>query len=215
VVSEVWEMHDDGKESAMPRDGNQAPGAPFWVTPDRYGAAEALSSMGTFAAPLLGGFSLAAMVQTLTFTSGEARWPDVALLLFLLAATLFIATVQAMFWAREYQANPPEIMGWWPDAEDRHRLRMLRDEQARHAEGFRMWSNRARVAYSAAVLCLLAGLTVLAVPAGSHGQAPARWAAVAIGVIAFFTEVVWTAASVNTGRWKWAARLLTPQRHRI
>ena len=53
--------------------------------------------MGTIAAPLLGGFSLAGMVQTLTITTSETRWPDAALLLFMLATVLFIATVQFMY----------------------------------------------------------------------------------------------------------------------
>ena len=207
-------MRDDGKAAPRPRESNEPAGEPFWVTPDMYGAADALSSMGTIAAPLLGGFSLAAMVQTLTLKPSEVRWPDAALLLFLLAAALFIAAVQAMFWARGYQASPPEIMAWWPDAKDR--LDMLRDEQARHAEGFRMWSNRARVAYSAALLCLLAGLTVLAVPPGSHGHVPVlRWVAVVIGVFAFLAEAAWIAGSFSTARSKWAARLLTPPPRRI
>ena len=79
---------------------DKPPHGPYWETPDLYGEAEALNSMGTIAAPLLAGFSLAAMVQTLTITTSAARWPDAALVLFMLAAVLFVATLQAMFWAR-------------------------------------------------------------------------------------------------------------------
>src|SRR5262249_38768633 len=120
------EMHDGGEAGLRPGEGNSPQGGPFWEVPDRDGAAEALSSMGTIAAPLLGGFSLAAMVQTLTLKPTEVRWSDAALLLFLLAAMLFIAAVQAMFWARGYQVTPPEISAWWPDAKDHMRLSMLR-----------------------------------------------------------------------------------------
>jgi hypothetical protein len=209
------EMGDSDRKDPMPRQGNKSPEGPFWDTPEKYGTAEALSSMGTIAAPLLGGFSLAAMVQTLTLKPGDARWPDAALLLFLLAAALFIGAMQVMFWAREYQVSPQEIISWWPDAKDR--LGMLRDEQIKHAAGFKMWSNRARAAYNAALLCLLAGLTVLVVPpAESHGHILAlRWAAVVIGVLAFLAEVAWIAGSFTSSKWKWAARLLTPPRHRI
>lgn len=207
-------MRDGNKKEPMPRQGDKSPEGPFWETPEKYGTADALSSMGTIAAPLLGGFSLAAMVQTLTLKPGDARWPDAALLLFLLAATLFIGAMQAMFWAREYQVSPQEIKSWWPDAEDR--LAMLRVEQVKHAAGFKMWSNRARVAYNAALLCLLAGLTVLVVPPESHGHVLAlRWAAVMVGVLAFLAEAAWIAGSFTSSRWKWAARLLTPLRHRI
>src|SRR5580693_477115 len=127
----------------------ETPHAPFWKAPNLYGEAEALNSMGTIAAPLLAGFSLAAMVQALTITKSEARWADAALLLFMLAAVLFVMTVQAMFWARGYQTSPQQIKGWWPDAADHHRLDQLRREQKHHAAGFRMWSDRARVTYGA------------------------------------------------------------------
>jgi hypothetical protein len=164
--------------------------------------------MGTIAAPLLAGFSLAAMVQTLTITTSEARWPDAALLLFMLAAVLFVTSVQAMFWARGYQASPQDISQWWPDAADPGRSERLRREQKRHAAGFRMWSNRARVTYSAALLCLLAALTILAVPPVSGGQAITRWLAVAAGATAFAAELVWTIGSFASPRW--LTRLLEP-----
>lgn len=194
-----------------PEQGVQPPYGPYWETPALYGEAEALNGMGTIAAPLLAGFSLAAMVGTLTISPSEARWPDVALLLFMLAAVLFVAAVQAMFWARGYQASPPEIQAWWPDATDPQRLAQLQREQKRHTAGFRMWSNRARVTYSAALLCLLAGLTMLAVPPGSYGNAAiSRWLAVAVGAAAFIAESLWVMGSFTNPRWM--ARLLQPPR---
>jgi hypothetical protein len=192
-----------------PESGDDPLHAPYWVTPGLYGEAEALNSMGTIAAPLLAGFSLAAVVLVLTVQATEARWPDVALLLFLLAAVFFVTSVQAMFWARGYQASPQEIQDWWPDAADPDRLQLLRREQKRHAAGFRMWSNRARVTYSAALLCLLAALTILAVPPDSQGQAPVwRWLAVAVGAAAFMMETAWVTGSLTDSRW--ARRLLEP-----
>ena len=181
----------------------------YWATPYLYGEAEALNSMGTIAAPLLAGFSLAAMVQTLTITKSQARWPDAALLLLLLAAVLFVATVQATFWARGYQASPQQIKEWWPDADDTRRMELLRREQKLHAAGFHMWSNRARVTYSAALLCLLAGLTLLAVPPESYGQLSViRWIAVAVGAVAFVAETLWIIGSFTNP--KWLAWLLEP-----
>jgi hypothetical protein len=202
-------MSESGEYGPETGVGDQPPRVPYWVTPENYGAAEALTSVGTVAAPLLAGFSLAAMAQTLTLTPNEVRWPDAALLLFLLAATLFIAAVQATFWARQYQTSPHEIMAWWPDAKDR--LSLLQREQERHAAGFRMWSNRARAAYNAGLLCLLAGLTALSVPGETRGHVPVlRWVGVAVGVIAFIAEAAWIAGTLNIERWKWAAKLLTP-----
>jgi hypothetical protein len=165
--------------------------------------------MGTIAAPLLAGFSLAAMVQTLTITKSQARWPGLALLLFLLAAVLFVATVQAMFWARGYQASPQQIEEWWPDTDDTKRMQLLRREQKLHVAGFRMWSNRARITYSAALLCLLAALTLLAVPPESSDQSSVvRWLAVAAGAAAFIAETAWIIGSFTKPAWM--AWLLEP-----
>jgi hypothetical protein len=195
-----------------PEPGAGPPHGPYWEIPDPYGQQDALNSMGTIAAPLLAGFSLAAMVQTLTVTADEARWRDAAFLLFMLAAVLFVTAVQAMFWARGYQTTPSEIMAWWPDAPDsKQRLELLRKEQRRLAAGFRMWSDRARVIYGAALLCLLAALTVLAVPPQSDRAVPfMRWLAVAVGATAFIAEAVWIVGSSTNP--KWMAWLLQPPR---
>jgi len=180
-----------------------------WSTPFLYGEAEALNSMGTIAAPLLAGFSLAAMIQTLTVGTAQTRWPDAALSLFMLAAVLFVACVQAMFWARGYQVTPQQIKEWWPDADNPERSKLLIRAQELHVAGFRMWSNRARVVYSAALLCLLAALTLLAVPPQTHAQLPAfRWLAVAVGATAFVTEAIWIIGSFASPAW--LAWLLVP-----
>jgi hypothetical protein len=128
----------------------------------------------------------------------------------MLAAVLFVFSVQATFWARGYQTNPAEIKSWWSDATDPERLKLLRSEQKWYAAGFRMWANRARATYNVALLCLLAALTVLAVPPESygHGTAP-RWLAVAVGGVAFLTEVIWITGSSSKSRRM--ARLLQPQ----
>jgi hypothetical protein len=192
-----------------PDPGRELLHGPIWRMPGRYGEAEAYNSMGAIAAPLLAGFSLAAMVQTLTIKTSDARWPDAALLLFMVAAVLFVFSVQAMFWARGYQTNPAEIKAWWPDAAHPQRLNMLRDQQRWHAKGFSMWANRARITYNTALLCLLAALTVLAVPAGSDGHvAFLRWLAVAVGGAALIAEAIWIIGS--SPKIKWMARLLQP-----
>jgi hypothetical protein len=212
LVLEEMSVNSGDHTARQSRRGAGPPRRSFWVTPEWYGTHEALASMGTIAAPLLGGFSLAAMVQTLVLTPGDLRWRDAALLLFMLAAVFFIGTVQVTFWARQYQASPSEIKSWWPDADTRDRLVMLQREQKVHAAGFRTWSNRARVSYSIALLCFLAGLTVLAVPAASAGHVPLlRWVAVAVGVLAFLAEAAWILGSFTTSRWKWAARLMIPE----
>jgi hypothetical protein len=151
---------------------------------------------------VLGGFSLAAAIQTLTLKPDDLRWHDLTLLFFFLAAVLFILTLQATFWARTYQTNPSEIKSWWPDANDPRRLAMLQHEQRMHAERFGAWADRARLTCNLGLLILLAALTTLMVPAASHGHvAVLRWAAVAVGVVAFIIEAAWIARGYRTGRW--------------
>jgi hypothetical protein len=167
---------------------------PFWLTPTKYGAAEAVMSMGTIAAPLLAGFSLAAFVLVLALSANDVRYGDVAALLFLLAAVFLVLAVQATFWARENLVTPDQLKEWWPDADEPYRVKQLKDEQAEHAAGFKTWGWRARTAYDLGLLCLLAGLTVLAIPPASANP-PARWVAVGVGAIAFALESIWVVAS--------------------
>ncbi len=73
-----------------------------------------------------------------------------------------------------------------------------------------MWANRARVTYNAAILSLLAALTVLAIPAVSHGHvAFLRWLSVAVGGAAFIAEAIWVVGS--SSKIKWMERLLQPR----
>lgn len=180
---------------SVPEGDDEALPDHYWDEPALYGEAEAVASVGTVAAPLLAGFCLTATVQALTLTTSDTRWPSLMLLLFMLASLLFVATVQFMFWARRYQVGPSELKVWWPDADHPQRTKMLQDIQKRHAVGFRRWARWARAAYRAALLFLLAGFTILAVPpAGSHGQPSViRWVAVGVGAAAFVAEVIWSA----------------------
>lgn len=204
-------MSGSGQGELQQQHETNQPQGTIWTMPEWYGSQEALTSMGTIAAPLLAGFSLAAVVQTLTLTSSETRWSNASVLLFLLAAVLLIAAVQAAFWARQYQTSPSEIKDWWPDADRTDRLAQLRHGQKLHAAGFRVWTNRARVVYDAGLLCLIAALTILAVPAASDNRGSAlRWVAVAVGALAFVCEVIWIAGSFAPNKWKWSARLLMP-----
>ena len=170
-----------------PRDGGEPL---YWEPPRLYGEAEALNIMGNIAAPLLGGFSLASMALTVTITTSETRWRAAGCAM--LAAVLFVTTVQFMFVARKYQASPADFKAWWPDAEQPQRMKKLQNEQKWHAAGFRRWSGRALVTYRLAVLCLQAALTMLAVPAESHGQGSVlRWLAVAVGGAVFTMQTIW------------------------
>jgi hypothetical protein len=149
--------------------------------------------MGTIAAPLLAGFSLAAFVQVFALSVRDVRYRDATALLLLLAAVFLVMAVQATFWARQWQVTPDELREWW-DINERYRLEMMENEQKKHMKEFKKWSRRARIAYNVGLLWLLAGLTVLAIPPATENP-PARWAAVGVGAIAFVVELGWVTAS--------------------
>lgn len=184
---------------ADPESASREPGTrgPFWETPVRYGSAEALTSMGTIAAPLLAGFSLAGFLQVLTLGSSDVRWRDAPLLFLMIAAAFLILTVQATFWARQYQVTPAEMKEWWPDWKQPYRARMLRREQEEHNDSFLRWGRLARVTYELGLLSLITALTLLAVPPASKGDAW-RWTAVGAGVIVFSLELGWGLMTFRT-----------------
>jgi hypothetical protein len=135
------------------------------AVPAPYAQDAVVTAIGGISVPVLGGFSLAAAIQTLTLKPDDLRWLDATLLLFFLAAVLFIIALQATWWARTYRTN---------------------------TEHFDAWAEGARGICNLGLLILLAGLTTLMVPAPTHGHVPVlRWVAVVVGVVAFIVEAVW------------------------
>jgi hypothetical protein len=155
----------------------------FWQDP-KFGLAEAVVTMGTTAAPLLAGFSLSTFVLVLTLKARDARYRGAAALLLLLAAVLLVLAVQATISAR----------GWRPYASQPSGDEMSKGDQEWLTNRFTAWSIGATIAYDLGLLCLLASLTVLAVPPVSKNPA-ARWAAVAVGAAAFMVTFCWTIAA--------------------
>jgi hypothetical protein len=196
-------LPDDVQDPAGARPPGQR--GEFWPTPRRYGAAEALVSMGTIAAPLLAGFSLAGFLQVLALSTNDVRWRDAPLLLLMLAALLLIGSVQATFWARQFQVTPGDLKDWWPDWQQPYRIRMIGRELADHNAGFRRWANLARTSYELGLLALISALTVLAVPPQS-ATGPLRWIAAAAGVIAFCAELCWGLVSQRSRQRRPAAQ---------
>ncbi|WP_369220579.1 hypothetical protein AB5J52_00080 [Streptomyces sp. R39] len=153
-----------------------------------YGSAEALHQMGSVAAPFLAGFALAVSVQTLSLQSSAVRYRELAELLFLLAAIFLILAVQAMFWARRQLVTPRDLMEWFPDWAHPYRREGLLKDLRESNRSFRKWALVSAAGYDLGLLCLLAGLAVLAVP---PEDSPLRWAAVAVGSVAVLCEVGW------------------------
>ncbi|MEU1866794.1 hypothetical protein [Streptomyces gardneri] len=175
---------------------------PWWgeeTVPQNYGATESAITMGNVASPFLAGFSLAAYIQALSLAASAVRWRGPSLVLFLAAAGLLIFTVQTTFLARRHLVTPKDLMDWWPDWAQPYRRqdlsRMLREDNRK----YRQYTNLARLLFGLGLLCLLSGLTLLAVPPESPCPPATRWMAVGIGSLVTIVEGFWLASVVR--RW--------------
>jgi hypothetical protein len=109
---------------------------------------------GTVAAPLLAGFSftLAGLVLQLIPTR-IMRWPDLALLLFVMAGFFLIACIQFAFWAERWNISPADIRMWWPSFDESEALRQyLYAKQAYHAERYDRWVGLVRLTYNSGIM---------------------------------------------------------------
>jgi len=157
--------------------------------------------MGTIAAPLLASVSIALIAIVLGNVTSY-RWPNIVLLLLALAAAGFVASVEFAFMARQHAITPDELEGWWPDHDKPERRTMLRREQRFHVQRFEAWADRARRAYSAAILALILGVAALLLPPGiSLLHLPiGRVSVIAVALAAFLAEFVWVAVSTYRDR---------------
>jgi hypothetical protein len=128
-----------------------------WQAPLPYGNPAAIDSMGTIAAPLLASVCIALIAIVLTSTAAF-RWTNATLLLLVVAAGSFVATVECSFIARQYVVTPSDLEDWWPDRDVPERREMLRREQRYYVSQFRVWSGKARLAYNVGVLALSLGV---------------------------------------------------------
>jgi hypothetical protein len=78
--------------------------------PDQKAMADAVDSATGVAAPLLGGFTLT-LIGLIVSGPEDFRWPGWTLLLLTLAVLLFVACVQAGFWARRRRPEPAAEVG--------------------------------------------------------------------------------------------------------
>jgi hypothetical protein len=169
-------------------------GEPTWDVPYPYGWPAAVDSMGSVAAPLLAGISIA--LATLLLSIQESlHWPDVALFLLVGATLCLLGAVQATFWMRRYSVTPSELSEWWgKDLDSPERLGAVMQEQQNLAREQRVWALRARRLYNAGLLFLLLSLPTILVPKGGIGHASSmRLAAIFLALLGFSVELLWIA----------------------
>jgi hypothetical protein len=194
----------------MPDEPPRPPGAP-----DPYGAFATVDSFGGGAAPLLAGFAVTLLALIIQISDG-LRWPDLALVLFGVAATLFLHVVQLTARARGYAVTPDQVREWYA-ADDAavaaDRRRVVAWELRHHRACWLFLVRRARILYNGAMLALLAGVGVMLVPRQGRQLTGVRWVAIAVAVLAVLSEVLEMLDQIlkrgaGRRRWlRWTARL--------
>jgi hypothetical protein len=138
--------------------------APVWKRPQALGYHEELRGLGGIVAPLLSGFSLAAIA---TIVTGDdmpalAEWSVAALAA---AVAFLIFSMQVAFASLSYNSFPAEILTWRPEvtvSEDE-----LQRARAVQASDFDEMTRLGRIsfsAYSAGLMAFLLGLLLLLIP---------------------------------------------------
>ena len=169
---------------------------PKWKKPAPLGYGPAVDSVGTVAAPLLSGFSLASAVLVAN-NADDFRWPGAAMLALTIAAVTLIGAVECAFHARKYLWSEADVRAWWPEMEVGSELEtLLRAEQAKAMRRWKAWTTWMRAAYDAGILALLAGLGLTLAPQSGIGtQAGLRWTASCVAFAACAAEASLLVAS--------------------
>jgi hypothetical protein len=184
---------EQGERQMARSSGEPPPTARFdaqtsWGVPDDFGAAAAVQSIGTVAAPLLAGFSFTLLTLVVQNPDDFAE-PGLTLLLFVAAGLAMIFTVQFGAWARLHEARPSDYREWWPDADkDAGLVQEHRDTLRTHTQ----WASLTRLSYNLGVLLLLAAVVFLLLPPGeSVDLTTARGWAVAVALAGLVIEAGW------------------------
>jgi hypothetical protein len=158
--------------------------------PSPYGAFAIVEAFGMVAAPLLAGVAVTLMALVAQ-SAIPPRWPDLALVLLGLAATLFLYVIQLNARARGYAVTPSQVREWYPDDyTDPHRQRVLAWELHHHRDNWAYLVRRARFCNNLAIIALLAGIATVLVPRPAGEFTPLRWVAILVIVGAIVFELI-------------------------
>jgi hypothetical protein len=171
-------------------DSQRGDGRPArWKIAGTYGYAEAVTTAGTLAAPVLAGFSITLIVVVIQAGSDMGA-PGAALDLLAAAVVALVLSVQAAFIARIYLARPSDILEWWPDATDEE-VTGLREEQRMLTDKYRRWASVFRRSYNLGLLLLIAAVTMIMMPPSHSHHEVERWIGFSILAAAFGAELLW------------------------
>jgi hypothetical protein len=185
----------------LPRTSGQHP-PKVWQRSVPLGEPEAVRGLGGIVAPLLAGFSLAALA-TITTAGDKPPLADWAIAGLALASAFLLFAMQFTFMALRYGASPSERLAVNPRAtKSRTALQEERELQGLDFAASKWYASRAGGLYDLGLLCFLVGLALLLVPSEwTVGTA----VAVTITGIAAVAEMLWA-----SGRWLRRLAWLSP-----
>jgi hypothetical protein len=158
--------------------------------------------MGTVAAPLLAGFTLASIVALLTAGSMPER--DWGIAVFATAAVMFVFSMQFTYMGLMYAASPSERVDWLPRVPgcepDEAEYADAALVQAKDLELQERYFTRAGRLYGFGILGYTAGLGLILVP---RTWTPPWGIALAIVAVSFVLEAIWAVSSLMGHRVQW------------
>jgi hypothetical protein len=165
-----------------------------WDRPTRLGYAEGLRGLGGVVAPVLAGFSLAAIAQILT-ASTPPHLGSWALVAFASAVAFLLHCMQVAYFALARDPQPATHLSWYPEAlVDEEKAREVRRLQAKTFEEVVRYWLRANVTYDLGLTSFLAGVVLLLIP-GAHHWSGVRIVALVVASGALLLEVWWALAN--------------------
>jgi hypothetical protein len=135
-----------------------------WRRPSMLGYAESLRGLGGIVAPLLTGFSLAA-IATLASADNPPPLADWASAALAGAVALLLFSMQVAFLALTRNSTPGDVLMWHPEATVSEEL--LEEARRVHAADFAEMTRLGRLSlgtYGAGLLAFLVGVVLLMVP---------------------------------------------------
>ncbi|EPD60848.1 hypothetical protein [Streptomyces sp. HGB0020] len=166
------------------------PGKIPWVAPRPlgYGPADAVALF--IAAPLLtaAALSLAGVVGG---ADTHFRWPGPILLLLVISALALIASIQLSYHARLYLYSYDDLVNWYSEEYVKDHRLPLYNRQKDDFEDWEKYNFAAVVCFNAGTLLLGLGIAAALVPPDGGVQAPWRWTAAVVVLLATVVDGIW------------------------
>jgi hypothetical protein len=142
------------------------------------------------AAPLLtaAALSLAGVVGG---ADTHFRWPGPILLLLVVSAVTLIASIQLSYHARLYLYSHGDLVNWYSEEFVRKMARPLYDRQKADFEKWEKHNYAAVTCFNVGTVLLGLGIAAALVPPDDGVQAPWRWTAAAVVLVATVADAVW------------------------